>query len=73
MLRSRWGSWKHGVRLVPCDRLDPGFFAVRGEPGDEWKYIALARNGDGDLTSLRCDELVRMDKAGAADPTASEG
>ena len=73
MLRSRWGSWKHGVRLVPCDPSDPGFFAVRGEPGDEWKYIALVRDERGDVTGLRCDELVMMHKVDAGSDPGVQG
>lgn len=61
VLTSRWGSWKHGVALTPCDEEDPGFFVVEQE-GDEPKYVAFERDETGDVCALRMDDLVRMQR-----------
>ena len=59
-LESRWGDWKHGVRLVPCDPGDPAFFAVPTQSGTG--YLALTRDPTGNVTGLRFDDLVHMHK-----------
>jgi CubicO group peptidase (beta-lactamase class C family) len=59
LLRSRWGSWKHGVRLQPCDPDAPDLFAV-SEGDAEPAHIVLTRGADGAVTGLRCDDLVYM-------------
>jgi len=59
ILRSRWGAWKQGVRMMPADPAEPAFFAVRAE-GGEPAYIALTRNAAGRVDGLRCDELTHM-------------
>jgi hypothetical protein len=56
-LRSRWGAWKSGVRMIACDESDPAFFAVQAEDG-EVSHVALTRDGHGRVTGLRCDRLV---------------
>ena len=59
LLRSRWGKWKVGVPLVPCDPADPTFFAV--QPGSvAASYIGLDRSGDGRVTGLHFEDLVQM-------------
>lgn len=59
MLRSRWGLWKNGVRLVPCDDGDPAHFAVE-MPGLETRYLSFERAADGKVAGLRFDQLVHM-------------
>ena len=59
VLRSRWGKWKDGVPLTPCDPGDPGFFAIQ-LPDADAAYVAFDRDGGGRVTGLRLDELVRM-------------
>ena len=58
-LRSRWGAWKPGVRMIACDASDPSFFAVEDETG-EISQVVLTRDGHGGVTGLRCDRLVHM-------------
>jgi CubicO group peptidase (beta-lactamase class C family) len=58
-LTSRWGKWKVGVRLTPCDPDDPAFFAIQLPDADP-AYVAFDRDVDGRVTGLRLDELVRM-------------
>ena len=58
VLTSRWGDWKRGVALVPCDPEDPTFFAVPTESGTS--YLALTRDPAGNATGLRFDDLVYM-------------
>lgn len=60
-LRSRWGAWKHGVRLRPCGG-EPDLFAIV-EGDDEPAHIVLVRDGNGAVTGLRCDDLVHMRRA----------
>jgi len=59
VLRSRWGKWKEGVRLTPCDPDDPGFFAIQLPDADP-AYVAFDRTPDGRVTGLRLDELATM-------------
>lgn len=59
VLRSRWGNWKQGVPLTPCDEQDPGFFAIEQE-GFEPKYVAFQRDEAGAVTALHLDDLVVM-------------
>ena len=59
VLRSRWGAWKGGVRMMPVDSSDPAFFAVQAD-GREPAYIALTRDASGRVDGLRCDELTYM-------------
>ena len=59
VLRSRWGKWKEGVRLTPCDPDDPGFFAIQLSDADP-AYVAFDRTPDGRVTGLRLDELATM-------------
>jgi CubicO group peptidase (beta-lactamase class C family) len=60
-LKSRWGAWKKGVRMLPADERDPAFFALPDEAGSgEPSYMALTRGPDGRVTGLRCDDLVHM-------------
>ena len=61
ILRSRWGGWKTGAKLTPCDHDDPAFFAAGRADGD-WSYVALDRDANGDVIALRFDDLVRMGK-----------
>lgn len=61
ILRSRWGGWKTGAKLTPCDESDPGFFAAGRADGD-WSYIAMDRDASGQVIALRFDDLVRMHK-----------
>lgn len=58
-LRSRWGAWKGGVRMMPADPDDPAFFAVQ-LPGRDPASIALTRDASGRVDGLRCDELTHM-------------
>jgi CubicO group peptidase (beta-lactamase class C family) len=58
-LRSRWGKWKHGVRLTPCDATDAAYFAIQLD-GHDPDYIALTRGDDGRVSGLRCDDLTHM-------------
>jgi CubicO group peptidase (beta-lactamase class C family) len=59
VLRSRWGKWKAGEPLTPCDPADPAFFAI-AQPGADPAYIALTHDEAGRVSGLRCDELVYM-------------
>jgi len=59
VLRSRWGAWKDGVPLDPCDDNDATFFALQAKDIGR-AYIALTREPDGSISGLRFDELVRM-------------
>lgn len=59
VIRSRWGGWKSGVTLIPCDPADPAFFAAGRSDGD-WSYLAMDRDPSGRVTTLRFDDLVRM-------------
>jgi CubicO group peptidase (beta-lactamase class C family) len=65
VLRSRWGAWKGGVRMLPADASDPAFFAVQTE-GRDPAYIALTRDASGRVDGLRCDELTYMVRREAA-------
>lgn len=58
-LRSRWGAWKSGVRMIACDESDPSFFAIQDKDG-EISHLALTRDAAGGATGLRCDPLVHM-------------
>jgi CubicO group peptidase (beta-lactamase class C family) len=58
-LRSRWGPWKDGVRLTPCDPVDPAFFVIQ-RPDADPAYVALTPDAAGHVDGLRCDELVHM-------------
>jgi CubicO group peptidase (beta-lactamase class C family) len=61
LLRSRWGKWKVGVPLVPCDPADPTFFAV--QPGDvATSYVGLDRGADGRINGLHFEDLVQMQR-----------
>jgi CubicO group peptidase (beta-lactamase class C family) len=64
-LRSRWGHWKHGVRLIPASDDDPLHFLIRRDSGFPDR-IVFTRGAGGAIDGLRCDELVRMVRA--ADP-----
>jgi CubicO group peptidase (beta-lactamase class C family) len=58
-LTTRWGKWKSGVPLTPCDPDDPAFFAIQladADPG----YVAFDRDASGSVVGLRLDDLVRM-------------
>jgi len=59
VLTSRWGKWKHGVRLVPADPADAAFFAV-SLPGADPAYVAFDRDPSGAVTALRLDDLILM-------------
>jgi hypothetical protein len=59
VLRSRWGAWKGGVRMLPADPADPAFFAIQTE-GSDPAYLALTRDASGRVDGLRCDELTYM-------------
>jgi CubicO group peptidase (beta-lactamase class C family) len=65
-LQSRWGSWKHGVSLTPCDDGDPCRFAIQLD-GSDPAYVTLTRGQDGRVDGLRCDSLVRMVRIGEAE------
>jgi CubicO group peptidase (beta-lactamase class C family) len=58
VLRSRFGAWKHGVELIPCDPEAPDFFAASTTAGSG--YVALDRDPSGRVTGLRFDDLVLM-------------
>jgi CubicO group peptidase (beta-lactamase class C family) len=60
-LRSRWGKWKAGIPLTPCDPDDPAFFAIQ-MPDSDPAFVALARDAGGRVTGLRLDELAYMHK-----------
>jgi CubicO group peptidase (beta-lactamase class C family) len=64
-LRSRWGGWKNGAKLTPCDESDPAFFAAGRADGD-WSYLAMDRDASGSVVGLRFDDLVRMHKRAGA-------
>lgn len=56
-LTARWGKWKTGARMTPCDDADPAFFAVAQE-GHDPAYIAFVRDEAGAVTGLRIDDLT---------------
>jgi CubicO group peptidase (beta-lactamase class C family) len=60
-VQSRWGSWKGGVQLTPCDPEDPTFFAIQ-RPGADPAYLAFDRGADGTVGCLRLDDLTRMNR-----------
>ena len=64
-LRSRWGAWKSGVRMIACDDSDRSFFALKAEDG-EVSHVALTRDSAGGVTGLRCDRLVQMVRKAAS-------
>lgn len=57
-LESRWGSWKSGAALVPCDPDDPTFFAVQRPEGDP-AYLRFDL-GEGQRPRLLIDDLTFM-------------
>ena len=60
-LTSRWGAWKHGVRLTPIDAYDTSSFAIQRD-GEEPDIVTFTRSPDGGVTGLRCDTLALMVK-----------
>jgi hypothetical protein len=58
-LTSRWGAWKGGAAMTPCDPDDPTFFAVQ-PPDARASYLALVRGRDGRVAGLMIDDLVFM-------------
>jgi hypothetical protein len=59
VLRSRRGSWKAGVPMVPAGDTDPDLFALlTGEP--QPPRIAVLRDSSGAVTGLRFPQLVDM-------------
>lgn len=68
VLHARRGRWKRGVRMVPADPRDPGFFVL--DTGDlEPPCIALELDG-GFVRGLRCDRLISMVRNDAVAPWA---
>jgi hypothetical protein len=61
ILTSRWGDWKHGVKMLPADEADPRCFVLTTE-GVEPAYVILTRGADGHIDGLLRDRLVRMVK-----------
>jgi CubicO group peptidase (beta-lactamase class C family) len=61
-LYARRGPWKAGRTLYPADPADPGFFVLDDDPLEPGK-IALIRDEYGQVTGLRCDRLVHMQRA----------
>lgn len=59
VLRSRWGGWKEGLRLVPADDATPELFALTPESGDA-AHIVFKRDASGTIEGLYCDELTYM-------------
>jgi CubicO group peptidase (beta-lactamase class C family) len=64
VMKTRWGDFKGGVRLVPVDGADPYFFAAPRGDGDAM-YVAFTRDASGAVDGLRCDELVYMPRVPA--------
>lgn len=62
-LTARWGKWKSGAIMSPCDANDPGFFAVSLD-GRDPAYVALVRDGAGNVAGLRIDDLTLYQKTG---------
>jgi hypothetical protein len=60
-LTSRWGAWKGGVPMHAGDLADPDLFAINRED-DDAALLVIERNGDGNVTGLRCDELTYLVK-----------
>jgi CubicO group peptidase (beta-lactamase class C family) len=59
VLRSRWGTWKEGVRITPCDADDASFFAI--QHGDaEPAFVAFTRDTGGRVDGLHLDDLHWM-------------
>jgi len=63
-VRSERGSWKDGVRMLPAGASDPAFFTLQTEDVEP-AYLALLRNGAGEITGLRAG---MMDLIRAPDP-----
>lgn len=69
VLRARRGPWKGGVRMLPADPADPGFFEL--ETGDiQPPRLSLLRDGEGRVAELRLDRLVRLVRNDAVPPWA---
>lgn len=62
VLTARWGKWKTGARMTPCDDADPEFFAV-AQDGHDPAYVTLVRDVAGTVTGLRIDDLTLYHKA----------
>jgi CubicO group peptidase (beta-lactamase class C family) len=60
-ITSRWGKWKTGVPLLPCDGADSTLFAVSPD-GAAPAYLALTRDDAGEIDGLRIDDLVHYRK-----------
>jgi CubicO group peptidase (beta-lactamase class C family) len=63
-IKARWGKWKAGLPLEPCDGPDSTLFAVTAEGGDP-AYVVLTRDAAGHVDGVRMDDLVRYYKTGA--------
>jgi CubicO group peptidase (beta-lactamase class C family) len=60
-LTARWGNWKGGVPLLAADPADPSLFAINRED-DDAALLVFERDGAGNVTGLRCDELTYLQK-----------
>jgi hypothetical protein len=61
VLRTRWGEWKSGRALTPCDPGDDAFFVIQDD-GHEPAFVAFTRDASGAVAGLWLDDLVRMVK-----------
>lgn len=61
VLRARWGEWKSGRVLTPCDPGDDAFFAIQADDREP-HFVAFTRDASGAADGLRLDDLVRMVK-----------
>jgi CubicO group peptidase (beta-lactamase class C family) len=59
VLKSRWGNWKAGVELTPCDPDDPAFFVIQRDGADP-AYVRFDRNERGAVEALAIDDLTKM-------------
>jgi CubicO group peptidase (beta-lactamase class C family) len=60
--RSRWGRAKDPVRLHAGDQSDGAVVAIERPDGDDPEMLVFERNAAGDVTGLRFDDLVYMDR-----------
>jgi len=69
VLRSRRGPWKTGVRLRPGDPADAGYLRLEDDALEPSRMV-LIRDGDGRVTGLQLDRLVRMTRTDQVAPWA---
>jgi CubicO group peptidase (beta-lactamase class C family) len=60
--RSRWGRTKDGVRLHGADESDPAIVAIVRPDGDDPQLLVFERDHQGNVTGLRLDDLVYMQR-----------